>query len=391
MREIVGERDVEHHVGRVAALLGRRGRRRCGRRTAAFACGVDLGDAQRLPDRRREGGADRRVLVGVVDGVPQRGTRSLVARARPRLLARRQLQQRVPERDALVPGRALGERERAVERAGHQQRVDRAPRPRPSGRGTRSTPPTPWWGRRPWSGRRGPGSRPARRPGRPARSAGRGRRRRCPRPRTRVRRRWSRARCGPRRRRARAARRARPAGSGPAGRPCRGGSVRATTRSRARRARIASASSVADLRRARRRSRPASKAASPITQRRSAEWPTYMPTLMPMLPVERAEELAEGLEGPRHPVERRGIHALDPGEHLGDVLVVVGPARRDGEAAVAGGDRRDAVQRGGVAERVPRELRVVVGVDVDDAGRDDEAVGVDDLVRRLRRRGGRWR
>ena len=66
-------------------------------------------------------------------------------------------------------------------------------------------------------------------------------------------------------------------------------------------------------------------------------------------------------------------------------VVVVGAARRDGEAAVAGGDGGDAVQRRRVAERVPGELRVVVGVDVDDARRDHQAVGVDHLVGRLAR------
>ena len=55
--------------------------------------------------------------------------------------------------------------------------------------------------------------------------------------------------------------------------------------------------------------------------------------------------------------------------------------RREGEPAVAGHDRRDAVQARRRRGRVPEELRVVVRVRVDEAGRDDQAVGVDDLVR----------
>ena len=57
--------------------------------------------------------------------------------------------------------------------------------------------------------------------------------------------------------------------------------------------------------------------------------------------------------------------------------MVVGPARRDAEAAVAGGHGRDAVEGGRVAQPVPGDLRVVVRVRVDDARRDDEPVGVD--------------
>src|SRR5262249_55365484 len=48
-----------------------------------------------------------------------------------------------------------------------------------------------------------------------------------------------------------------------------------------------------------------------------------------------------------------------------------------GEPAVAGQDRRDTVPDGGRAEPIPERLDVVVRVEVDDAGSDEEPLGVD--------------
>ena len=64
---------------------------------------------------------------------------------------------------------------------------------------------------------------------------------------------------------------------------------------------------------------------------------------------------------------------------------VVGLRRREREAAVAGEERGDAVPRRGRRGRIPVELRVVVRVDVDEAGRDREPVGVDTSRARRRR------
>ena len=75
--------------------------------------------------------------------------------------------------------------------------------------------------------------------------------------------------------------------------------------------------------------------------------------------------------------EGREVHALHPGEDLGQVGMIFGPARRHREAAVAGDDRGDPVQPRRVTDRIPGHLGVVVGVDVDDAGRHDHARGVD--------------
>jgi hypothetical protein len=91
----------------------------------------------------------------------------------------------------------------------------------------------------------------------------------------------------------------------------------------------------------------------------------------------RREELGEGLEAPLDAVEGGEVHAFHPREQLAEVLVVVGPARRDAEAAVPGGDGRDAVESGRVAQPVPGDLRVIVRVRIDDARRDHEPVGVD--------------
>ena len=61
-----------------------------------------------------------------------------------------------------------------------------------------------------------------------------------------------------------------------------------------------------------------------------------------------------------------------------------GARRGDREPAVAGDDGGDAVVARRGERRVPEDLRVVVGVDVDEPGRDDVAAGVE---RRGRRRG----
>ncbi len=83
--------------------------------------------------------------------------------------------------------------------------------------------------------------------------------------------------------------------------------------------------------------------------------------------------------------ERVGRHALDPAEHLQQPRDVLGLRRREGEPAVAGEERGDAVPRRGRRRRVPVQLRVVVRVHVDEAGRDEQAVGVDHRAQRSRR------
>ena len=67
----------------------------------------------------------------------------------------------------------------------------------------------------------------------------------------------------------------------------------------------------------------------------------------------------------------------------------LGAHRREAEAAVADHDRRDAVPARQRAVRIPEQLRVVVRVQVDEAGRDDQAVGVEHAVRVAPGRSGR--
>jgi hypothetical protein len=58
-------------------------------------------------------------------------------------------------------------------------------------------------------------------------------------------------------------------------------------------------------------------------------------------------------------------------------VALLGGAGREGEAAVAHDDGSDAVPRGAASDRVPEDLRVHVGVAVDEARRDDLAGRVD--------------
>ena len=60
-------------------------------------------------------------------------------------------------------------------------------------------------------------------------------------------------------------------------------------------------------------------------------------------------------------------HALDPGQHPGEVVLLVGRCGRQREAAVAAEHRRDAVLHRRARGRIPEQLRVVVRVQVDEA------------------------
>src|SRR5262245_66688201 len=77
-------------------------------------------------------------------------------------------------------------------------------------------------------------------------------------------------------------------------------------------------------------------------------------------------------------------NVLDRGEAAREPLALLWPARRQREAAVAHDYGGDAMPAGAAPDGVPRHLRVHVRVAVDEAGRDDEAVGVDDPLRHRR-------
>jgi hypothetical protein len=72
----------------------------------------------------------------------------------------------------------------------------------------------------------------------------------------------------------------------------------------------------------------------------------------------------------------------DHAAHVVDVARAI-TERCQGEAAVAADDRGDAVERRRARGAVPEHLRVVVGVEVDDAGGNDETVGVERSGRRF--------
>ena len=78
--------------------------------------------------------------------------------------------------------------------------------------------------------------------------------------------------------------------------------------------------------------------------------------------------------------ERGDVHVLDVLERAGDELVVLGARRRDREPAVAGDHGGDAVEARRRERGIPEHLRVVVRVDVDEAGRDDAVAGVEHLL-----------
>ena len=117
---------------------------------------------------------------------------------------------------------------------------------------------------------------------------------------------------------------------------------------------------------------------APMTLRRRAQCPTRNPAFTPESPVQRVEVLPEGRPVPRHAVLQGGEgHALDLGHHLADVVRVLGIDGSQGEPAVAPDDGRHAVHVGGGGQGVPEQLRVVMGVRVDDAGDHGEAAGVE--------------
>ena len=105
---------------------------------------------------------------------------------------------------------------------------------------------------------------------------------------------------------------------------------------------------------------------------------------------ERVEVLGERLPVPAQAlVQGRAGDVLDALHQLDQPLVIGRAHRGEPDAAVAHHDRRHPVpaRRGELV--VPRGLAVVVGVDVDEAGRHEGAVGVDLPAPRARRSGRR--
>ena len=96
---------------------------------------------------------------------------------------------------------------------------------------------------------------------------------------------------------------------------------------------------------------------------------------------EEVEVFGERLPGPGHAgALGGGGDVLDGLERAHQDVLIRGVAGREGEAAVAHDHGGHAVIGGRGAVGVPGDLGVEVGVAVDEAGRDDQAVGVDLLA-----------
>ena len=99
-------------------------------------------------------------------------------------------------------------------------------------------------------------------------------------------------------------------------------------------------------------------------------------------PVDRVEVLGERLPLPLDAGGERGTRdVLDTFHQPDQPVVLVGLHRREPDAAVPHDDRGDAVPAARREQRVPGDLAVEVRVHVDEAGRDEQAVGVDDFAR----------
>ena len=94
--------------------------------------------------------------------------------------------------------------------------------------------------------------------------------------------------------------------------------------------------------------------------------------------VDRIEVVAEALPAPRDALVEGGTgNVLDALHQFDELVLRTGPDRGEPHPAVAHDDRGDAVPTAGGDLLVPADLAVVVGVDVDEAGRDEVATGVD--------------
>ena len=99
--------------------------------------------------------------------------------------------------------------------------------------------------------------------------------------------------------------------------------------------------------------------------------------------LERVEILRKGLPIPLDPfVEGGSGDVLDALHELDEPLPIVGADGREADTAVAQDRGGDPVPAGRRQVRIPRGLPVVVGVDVDEAGRHQQAVGVHGPARR---------
>ena len=91
----------------------------------------------------------------------------------------------------------------------------------------------------------------------------------------------------------------------------------------------------------------------------------------PRHPLERIEKVGEALPIPFQPFgEHRARDVFDTLHQIDEGVAMIGPDRREADAAIAEQNGRDAMPGGGREDRVPGRLPVIMGVDVDPAGCD---------------------
>ena len=97
--------------------------------------------------------------------------------------------------------------------------------------------------------------------------------------------------------------------------------------------------------------------------------------------LQRVEILAEGFPRPVQPLVERGAgNVLDAFHQFDQALAILDLHRREADAAIAHHRRGDAVPARGLQMRIPGRLAIIVRMDVDEARRDQQALGVDLLV-----------
>ena len=92
----------------------------------------------------------------------------------------------------------------------------------------------------------------------------------------------------------------------------------------------------------------------------------------------RCEIFREGLEVPLHAVEGDLCHAFDFGEEGLGVVARIFARRRDRKTTIASDHGCDAVVARRRRIRIECQLRIVVGVKVNNSGGDNMAIGIDD-------------
>ena len=96
------------------------------------------------------------------------------------------------------------------------------------------------------------------------------------------------------------------------------------------------------------------------------------------LAFQRFHEFAKGLEPVKpHRAQRAWVHVFDPGKNPLDEFPVLRPHRRCRKAAITAQNGGDAVEARHRRIGIIGDLRIVMGVGVDNPGCDDQPAGID--------------